>query len=78
MSLNPLDLYAAPGPDYSEDEWEAARKALWAERRQLGWTDEQIASGVDDYLIAEKCDAMRDDLRHVQADEERARRKESW
>ena len=72
------DYWAAPEPEYSDDEWDRAEDLLWQERRDLGWDDEQIAAHVDDWLIAEKCDALRADRDSMVADEERARRKESW
>ena len=74
MSL--YDYWAAPESEYSDDEWDRAEDLLWQERRDLGWDDEQIEAHVDDWLIAEKCDALRVDRESMVADEERARRKE--
>lgn len=67
-----------PEDDYVDEEWDEAREALREERRELGWSDAEIDAAVDDYLIAEKCDALRADRASIWADEERARRKESW
>lgn len=76
MSL--YDYFTPPEPEYSDDEWEAAKASLWVEYRDLGWDDEDIAKRVDDYLIAEQCAARRAAVESVWADEERARRKENW
>ena len=72
------DYWAAPEPEYSDDEWDRAEDLLWQERRDLGWDDEQIAAHVDDWLIAEKCDALRADEQWRIYDVERAHRKENW
>lgn len=73
-----MNRLTPPEPDYLEEEWEYAETVLREERRELGWDDHDIDVAVDDYLIAEKCDALRMDRASVWADEERARRKENW
>ncbi|KAA0916434.1 hypothetical protein [Dietzia sp. ANT_WB102] len=77
--MNPLDRYAVPDSEFSDAEWDAAEEALREERRELDWTEAQIDSALaDGWLIAEKCDVLRQDRISVWADEERARRKEFW
>ena len=65
-----------PEDDYLEEEWAEAEEALREERRELGWSESEIDAGVDYFLIAEACDARREDRASVWADEARARRKE--
>lgn len=72
-----MNRLTPPEPDYLEEEWEYAETVLRDERRELGWDDHDIDVAVDDYLIAEKCDALRADRVSVWADEVRARRKEN-
>ncbi|MGX1598626.1 hypothetical protein ACWIDS_16370 [Dietzia maris] len=67
-----------PEPEFTDDEWDAAREQLVQERLELDWTREDAEAHIDDLMIAEKCEVMRDDRASVQADEERARRKENW
>lgn len=74
MSL--YDRYAAPEPEYTDDEWDAAESALIEERADWGWSETEIAEAVDDYLIAEKCDQFREDEKSVWADRVLARRKD--
>jgi len=72
------DYWAAPESEYSDDEWHRAEDLLWQERRDLGWSDHEIEAHVDDWLIAEKCDALRWDEQWRRYDAEHARRKEGW
>ena len=67
-----------PEPDFSDDEWDAAREQLVQERLDLGWTREDAEAHIDDLMVEEQCVQNRDDRASVQADEERARRKEDW
>ena len=74
MSL--YDYFAAPEPEYSDEEWAHAEQALIEERIGLGWSEQESRVAVDDYLIAEKVDQLRQDRQATWADEDRARRKD--
>lgn len=71
-----MNRLSPPEPEFSDDEWDRAERALIEERLDMGWSETESRVAVDDYLIAEKCEQMRDGLKSVVADEELARRKE--
>lgn len=72
------DRLAPPEPEFSDEEWDRAEQALIEERLEMGWSEQESRVAVDDYLIAEKCERMREDHEWYVADEVRARRKEDW
>ena len=76
MSL--YDGWAAPEPDYSDDEWARAEQLLIEERLEMGWSEQEARVAVDDFLIADKVEQMREDREWDVEDEARARRKEDW
>lgn len=71
-----MNRLSPPEPEFSDDEWDQAERALIEERLDMGWSETESRVAVDDYLIAEKCEQLREDLESVVADEELARRKE--
>lgn len=74
MSL--YDRLTPPEPDYSDDEWERAEQLLIEERIELGWSETESRVAVDDLMIADKVQELRDARLWDLADEDRARRKE--
>ena len=74
MSL--YDYMSPPEPEYTDDEWDAAEAALIEERADWGWSETEIAKAVDDFLIAEKCEQLREDLESEWVDRVLARRKD--
>lgn len=76
MSL--YDRLAAPEPEFSDEEWDRAYEFLVQERVDLGWPRADAESLVDDLMVSDQCVQAREDQLSVWADEERARRKESW
>lgn len=67
MSL--YDRYAAPEPDYTDDEWERARARIVADRLDDGWDrDDAEAAAEDDQLVWDQIDADRVDATHEQVD----------
>ncbi|HHX46152.1 MAG TPA: hypothetical protein GX718_02090 [Brevibacterium sp.] len=75
MSL--YNRWAAPEPDYTDDEWERARARIVADRLDDGWDrDDAEAAAEDDQLVWEQIDADRVDAESRWADDMLARRKE--
>lgn len=72
------DRLAAPEPEFSDEEWDRAYEFLVQERVDLGWPRSDAESLVDDLMVSDQCVQAREDRQSTWADEERARRKESW
>ena len=74
MSL--YNRYAAPEPDYTDDEWERAHARLVDALVEDGWTETEALARVDDWLVRDQIDADRADAESRWADDMLARRKE--
>lgn len=74
MSL--YDRYAAPEPEFTDDEWEQAEQQLIDQFLDDGYSEHEAEAAVDDWLIAEQCDRNREDREAEWADQVIKRRKE--
>ena len=74
--LNPLDRYAYPDSEFSDEQWEAARERLITGLTDDGRTRAEAEERIDDWVIEEQCEADARDREANHADEMRARRKE--
>ena len=74
MSL--YDRWAAPEPDYSDAEWDAAHARLVDALVEDGWTEAEALARVDDWAVRDQIDADRADAESRWADDMLARRKE--
>lgn len=66
MSL--YNRYAAPEPDYTEEEWDAAHTRLVDALVEDGWTETEALARVDDWAVRDQIDADRADATHEQVD----------
>ena len=74
MSL--YDRWAAPDPDYSDAEWDAAHARLVDALVEDGWTETEALARVDDWAVRDQIDADRAADDAAWADREIKRRKE--
>lgn len=74
MSL--YDYLSPPEPEYSDDEWDRARAVVLDALLEDGYSRQEAEVAVDDFMIAEECDRIREDQTSMWADEVLARRKD--
>lgn len=57
--MNPLDRYAVPEPEFTDEEMGAARETLFVEWAERGWPREDAAKHIDDQLVFEQAEFLR-------------------
>lgn len=57
--MSPLDRHACLDPEFSDEEMDAAREALFEEWAELGWPRADAAKHIDDQLVMEQAAHLR-------------------